>query len=216
MSNKKILKEEITPEAEKRQQLMSLSVGVEEAVLKLYKFAVTDQNVDQGLVTVINKLKSHVSEFTHAVDKRESESEQEENDVIDLNQPTEENKKDFIESEEQEEDKDVITENKKISLKEHKIWKCSIDLKKEMKLFFEAYSIYGFENKQTKNCLSKLTEALRTKVEILKETFGVEQSTFFEESIEDMATSENEQEFEECYERMTEWANKENKLFIKY
>jgi len=220
MLNKKILKEDVTPDSEKRQQLMSLTVGVEEAVLKLYKFAVTDQNVDNSLVSVINKLKSHVSKFVNAIDARETKEEEVEEQKIDLNQPSEENRKDFIESEEvedseySEEGKEVINENKNLNLKENKIWKVSVDISDEVKGLIECYGTNGFKSKKTKQSLKKLTESLKSNLDLLKENIGQQETALFEEFVDDIGASDSEGEFEANYSRMTEWANKGKKIYI--
>lgn len=221
MSNKKILKEEeVQNDSSNRQQLMGLVVAVEESALKLYKFAVTDEKVDPSLISTVNKFKAHVTDFVNIINKRESQEEAAEQEKIDLNQPSVENKKDFIESEELQDEGsdegsgDMLTENKKLNLKESKIWKVSIDVSDDAKIFVETYSKNGFKSKKTKNCLNKLSESFKSHLNVIKENLGNKESAIFEEHVDDMASSENENEFESNYSKLTEWANKEQKLFI--
>lgn len=218
-SFKKIIKEDVTPEGEKRQQLMSLTVGVEEAVLKLYKFAVTDQNVDSSLVSVINKLKSHVSEFVNAIDARETKEEEVEDEKIDLNSRGEEDRRDFVESDgdnmvDDDEDLEPINENKNFSLKENKVWKVSIDVSSEIKNLLESYKKTGFKSNKTKGALNILSHSLKSNLDTIKEGIGHKDTALFEEFVDDISASDSEGEFEESYSRMVEWANKGKKLFI--
>lgn len=210
MNNKKIIKEFLDPE--QNQQLMSLAVSVEESALKLYKYVSTDVQ-DQEVVEAVSALKFKVSTFVNNLQSRNKKQEGD-SEMIDLNQSKD--KKDFIESVEigNDDENSDDPKNDKLSLDENKVWKHTINIKKEFKLFSEAYSIGGFKSKRTKSTLKQLVESIKSKSKKLTENLDSNDALMFEEAVEDFNTVEDADQFDECYGRMTEWADKNNKLYI--
>jgi len=196
--NKKVLKEAaVSPEQQTK--LMSFSVGIEKSVLNLYEYVTTEVK-DPELINLVSKLKTYASEFTNVLERNDNSGSEEE-----TKQPLEQPDHVVEES--------IIQESKNKPKKITSPWVYKVDLLKEWtdlekdNQLQEAYT----KSKTVKQFISKLKSHKDNFGKILSEN----EMLRFENVVSDFNVSNDVDEFNECVEKLVEWADS-NKVNIKY
>lgn len=203
MENKKILKEAIT--SEQREELLSLSLTVEEAVLKLYKY-VSTQLKDSAIQDKISSLKSNIAQFNFGLQEKAEAANAELNKVnnsgdsgsVDQIEQNNESGGDrgFLES---------VVKNNRAALQEH--WKLTIDLNSEWK----TVSKLNESSKPSKSTNKVLIEKLKSYSNEIGKTLSLNEQAEYESLIDNLQYKVSTvSEFNESFNRIYDWADKNN------
>lgn len=190
MSNKKVIKEAITPE--QKQALMGDAVSVATSVLKLFKTVTTEIN-SPTLTSYVNSLKAKSDELMSAIEEQGGGTDEADEDKIDLESTG--NRRSVIESVE------VSNKNTRVSLKEQE-WKTTIDLKEEFGKFMKS-------PKKLVEC-KNIAKKLHTYTENINKKLSQDELNLFENIAHDFELAKSINEFNNSLTGLYDWADSNN------